>query len=171
MAPTRLTRDQRRETRVKAKMAEGTYTGPSLPPGVIRGYEPQAQYLLDASGIGAIFSQTTKSLEQREMDPAVKKALIKQLNALVRQLDEWVKLAEFAKKLSIGLAIGAGALCLFLLSAMTWGDLFDGASLWELCLLLFSLAIFVASPLAIFVIGRPLKGLDEWSPTRLMRPE
>jgi hypothetical protein len=47
---------------------------------------------------------------------------------------------------------------------MTWDDLFAGSGLWELSLLLFALAVFVASPLAIFVIGRPLKGVDEWAP-------
>jgi small-conductance mechanosensitive channel len=50
-------------------------------------------------------------------------------------------------------------LALFLLAAMTWDDLFARSSLWELSLFLFVLAVFVASPLALFVIGRPLKVL------------
>jgi hypothetical protein len=35
----------------------------------------------------------------------------------------------------------------------------------------FALAVFVASPLAIFVVGRPLKGIDEWAPTLSMAGE
>jgi hypothetical protein len=92
------------------------------------------------------------------LDPKVRDALIEQLKA-------WVDLANFAKSLSVGLAIGSGVLILFILSAMTWNDLFAGSGIWEFSLFLFVLAVFIASPLAIFVIGRPLKGVDEWSPT------
>jgi hypothetical protein len=85
--------------------------------------------------------------------------------ALIRQLDAWASLAKFATWLSVGLAISSVLLCVFLLSAMTWGGLFAGSQLWEFTFILFALAVFVASPLTIFVIGRPLKGIDEWAPT------
>jgi hypothetical protein len=94
---------------------------------------------------------------EKPLDPKVREALI-------RQLDEWIKLASFAKWLSVGLAVGSGILAAFIVAAMTWDDLFPGSGLWEFSLLLFALAVFVASPLAIFVIGRPLKGIDTWSP-------
>jgi hypothetical protein len=99
-----------------------------------------------------------QALQERGLDPEVRRALIDQLNA-------WIRLAEFAKWLSVGLAIGAGIISAFLIYAMTWQDLFTGSSLWEFGLILFALAVFVASPLAIFVLGRPLKGVDEWAPT------
>jgi hypothetical protein len=98
-------------------------------------------------------------LQMPGLDPKVR-------DALIRQLDEWVELAKFAKSLSIGLAIGSGVMILFILSAMTWDDLFAGSGIWEFGLFLFVLAVFIASPLAIFVIGRPLKGVDAWSPTQ-----
>jgi hypothetical protein len=107
-------------------------------------------------------SDVVTALGNRELDPEVKAALIK-------QLDAWLDLAKFAKRLSIGLAIGSGLLGAYLISLMTWDDLFAGSGLWEFSLLLFALAVFVASPLAIFVLGRPLKGVDEWSPA-LTRP-
>jgi hypothetical protein len=97
-------------------------------------------------------------LQMPGLDPKVR-------DALLDQLKEWVELAKFAKWLSLGLAIGSGVLTLFMLSAMTWDDLFAGSGMWEFSLVLFALAVFIASPLAIFVIGRPLKGVDEWSPT------
>ena len=111
---------------------------------------PQGSLLLPASDV-------FKALQGRTLDPVVRDALLDQLQA-------WVRLAEFAKWLSVGLAVGSGLLSVFLLAAMTWWGLFAGSSLWELSLLLFALAVFVASPLAIFVLGRPLKGVDEWSP-------
>jgi hypothetical protein len=100
-------------------------------------------------------------LQTPGLDPHVRAAFI-------RQLDAWVDLARFAKWLSAGLAIGSVVLSLFLLSAMTWDDLFKGSGLWEFSIYLFTLAVFVASPLAIFVLGRPLKGVDEWAPTLSM---
>jgi hypothetical protein len=112
--------------------------------------QPMGSMLLPASDV-------FKALERRSLDPQVRQALIAQLEA-------WVRLADFAKWLSVGLAIGSGLLSAFLLAAMTWDDLFAGSGLWEFSLLLFALAVFVASPLAIFVLGRPLKGIDEWSP-------
>jgi hypothetical protein len=120
-----------------------------------RGYvplrTPGGNYILPPSDAVTV-------LQVPGLDPEVR-------DALLDQLDSWVKLADFAKRLSIGLAIGSGVLTLFILSAMTWNDLFAGSGMWEFSLVLFALTIFIASPLAIFVIGRPLKGVDEWSPT------
>jgi hypothetical protein len=109
----------------------------------------------------AVPSDVIHALQSEGIDPKAQAALI-------RQLDAWVDLARFAKWLSAGLAIGAALLSVFLLSAMTWDDLFAGSGLWEFALILFALAVFVASPLTIFVIGRPLKGVDEWAPTLSM---
>ena len=99
-----------------------------------------------------------RALATPGLDPKFRKALLD-------QLDAWLTLAKFAKWLSVGLAVGSLALLVFLLSAMTWDDLFAGSGLWELGVVLFALTVLTASPLAIFVIGRPLKGVDEWSPT------
>jgi hypothetical protein len=114
-------------------------------------------YLLDPA-------QAVAMLHEPALDPEVRDALLDQLNA-------WIRLADFAKWLSIGLAIGSGVITAFLIYAMTWNDLFAGSGLWEFSLLFFALAVFVASPLAIFVVGRPLKGIDEWAPTLSMAGE
>jgi hypothetical protein len=103
-------------------------------------------------------STVITALQATGIDPKAQEAFI-------RQLDAWVSLATFAKWLSAGLAIGSALFSVFLLSAMTWDDLFAGSSLWEFALIVFALAVFVASPLTIFVVGRPLKGVDEWAPT------
>lgn len=110
-------------------------------------------------------SEPKTLVEQGLLIGALQKPLDDEVRAaLIRQLDAWIELAKFAKRLSVCLAAGSGVVGLFVLSAMTWDDLFAGSGLWEFSLLLFALAVFVASPLAIFVIGRPLKGIDEWSP-------
>jgi hypothetical protein len=114
-------------------------------------HEGQVVHLADPSTV-------ITALQATGVDP-------KAQDAFIRQLDAWVSLAKFAKWLSAGLAIGSALFSAFLVSAMTWEDLFAGSSLWEFALIVFALAVFVASPLTIFVIGRPLKGVDEWAPT------
>ena len=124
---------------------------------------PKPSEILDPKTAAAAATVLAQTLGQT-LDPDVKTAVIAAQQAAIDQLNEWITLARFAERLSIGLAIGSGLLTLFVVSAMTWNDLFAGSGLWEFSLLLFALAVFVASPLAIFVIGRPLKGVDEWSP-------
>ena len=123
-----------------------------LTPDVLEAIRGQTKYLV---------VPTAQDLATTGLDKASR-------DALIRQLDAWASLADFAKWLSVGLAIASVLLCVFLLSAMTWGDLFTGSGLWEFTFILFALAVFVASPLTIFVIGRPLKGIDEWAPTLSM---
>ena len=84
--------------------------------------------------------------------------------AIIRQLDAWVRLAKFAASLSALLAVFSIAVIVALLAVMADDDVFATSRLWEFALVLFALAVFVASPLTIFVVGRPLKGVDEWSP-------
>ena len=91
-------------------------------------------------------------------DPAIKKAL-------EAQLAEWVKLAERARLLVTWLVGTAIALLGLLVILMAWTDLFDTSRLWELSFVIFALAVFVASPLAVFILERPLAGIDKWTPT------
>jgi hypothetical protein len=37
---------------------------------------------------------------------------------------------------------------------------------WELAVLAFIFALMAVSPVTLLLIGRPLKGLDEWSPSK-----
>ena len=137
----------RQDTRVSEDAPDDIVSDPELDAAI----RDHVQRLVNAEVV-------VEALREPRLDPAIRKALIDQLNA-------WIRLAEFAKWLSVGLAIGSGVISAFLIYAMTWQDLFAGSGLWEFGLILFALTVFVASPLAIFVLGRPLKGVDEWAPT------
>ncbi|HMS74527.1 hypothetical protein [Gordonia sp. (in: high G+C Gram-positive bacteria)] len=86
---------------------------------------------------------------------------------LVEQAEAWKKLAFFAAGLSVALLVFSG----FVIRDVA-GKVQASASVgYQLIGVIFALTVFVASPGVLFLLGRPLKGVDEWTPDGVMKSE
>lgn len=91
------------------------------------------------------------------MEQAVASA--KEVNA---HLHTWGRLGQYVPVLLTGTVIASFVL-VFRLLALLGTKTIDA---WELVLLIFVLSLMAVSPATLLLIGRPLKGLDEWSPSK-----
>lgn len=77
-------------------------------------------------------------------------------------LKKWRELSNHVVVLLVGSSIVAGVFVLLLFGLV----FFERINGWEMAVLAFVFALMAVSPATLLLVGRPLKGLDEWSPSK-----
>lgn len=102
-----------------------------------------------------------EAVQLRKQTVAQQVEVTKMLEELLAHLKMWTSLANTGR-LVLWATVGFSCLAVAALLWMAWDSKFDD---WAtLPLAIFAIALFAISPAVLLILGRPLKGLDEWAP-------
>lgn len=125
----------------------------------------------ESSGIGELWPNDIAAQKLSPADAAVRRRYLRAVadmaEEMVKQVKVWKVLAWVAVVIVALTLIFGGVQISHVVGKVTSSD----ATGYQLIGIIFALAVFVASPGVLFLLGRPLKGIDEWTPDGVLKSE